>query len=55
MSTWYIPMNSKKETTESDKCASYSDILLNFDFNGRMTTTLLVYDKRDYFDFAFSV
>ena len=37
-----------KDTTESDKYASYSDILLNIDSNGRVTTTL--YDKSD--DFA---
>jgi hypothetical protein len=39
-----------KDTTESDKSASYLDILLNIDSNGRLTTTL--YDKRDDFDFA---
>jgi hypothetical protein len=39
-----------KDTTESDKSASYLDILLNIDSNGRLTTSL--YDKRDYFDFA---
>jgi hypothetical protein len=41
-----------KDTTESDKSASYLDILLNtcIDFNDRLTTTL--YDKRDGFDFA---
>jgi hypothetical protein len=39
-----------KDTTESDKSASYLDILLNIDSDGRLTTTL--YDKRDYFDFA---
>ena len=39
-----------KDTTESDRCASYLDILLNIDSNGRLTTTL--YDKRDDFDFA---
>ena len=37
-----------KDTTESDRCASYLDILLNIDSSGRLTTTL--YDKRD--DFA---
>ena len=39
-----------KDTTESDRCASYLDILLNMDSDGRLTTTL--YDKRDDFDFA---
>jgi hypothetical protein len=29
-----------KDTTESDKSASYLDILLNIDSNGKMTTTL---------------
>jgi hypothetical protein len=37
-----------KDNTESDKYASYLDILLKIDFNDRLTTTL--YDKRD--DFA---
>jgi hypothetical protein len=40
-----------KDTTESDKCISYLDILLNIDSNGRLTTSL--YDKRDDFDFAY--
>jgi hypothetical protein len=40
-----------KDITESDKSASYLDILLNIDSNGRLTTTL--YDKRD--DFYFSM
>jgi hypothetical protein len=39
-----------KDTKESDKSASYLDILLNIDSNGRLTTTL--YGKRDDFDFA---
>jgi hypothetical protein len=39
-----------KDTTESDKSASYLYILLNIDSNGRLTTSL--YDKRDDFDFA---
>jgi hypothetical protein len=39
-----------KDTTESDRSASYLDILLNIDSNGRMTTSL--YYKRDDFDFA---
>jgi hypothetical protein len=37
-----------KDTT--DKSASYLDILLNIDYNGRLTTSL--YDKRDDFNFA---
>jgi hypothetical protein len=28
-----------KDTTESDKSASYLDILMNIDFNGRLTTS----------------
>jgi hypothetical protein len=39
-----------KDTTESDKSASYLYILLNIDSNGRLTTSL--YDKRDDFNFA---
>jgi hypothetical protein len=39
-----------KGTTESEKSASYLDILPNIDSNGRLTTSL--YDKRDDFDFA---
>jgi hypothetical protein len=39
-----------KDTTESDKSASYLDILLNIDSNGTLTISL--YDKRDDFDFA---
>jgi hypothetical protein len=39
-----------KDTTESDKSASYLDILLNIDSSDRLTASL--YDKRDYFDFA---
>ena len=39
-----------KDTTESDRCVSDLDILLNIDSNGRLTTTS--YDKRDNFDFA---
>jgi hypothetical protein len=39
-----------KDTTESDKSASYLDILLNIDPNSRLTTSL--YDKRDDFGFA---
>ena len=41
-----------KETSEYDRCASYLDILLNIDSNGRLTTTCILYDKRDDFDFA---
>jgi hypothetical protein len=39
-----------KDTTESDKSASHLDILLNMDYNERLTASL--YDKRDGFDFA---
>jgi hypothetical protein len=39
-----------KDTTESDKCASYLDILLNIYSNDRLTTTL--YEKRNDIDFA---
>jgi hypothetical protein len=39
-----------KDTTEADKSASYIDISLNIDSNGRLITSL--YDKRDDFDFA---
>jgi hypothetical protein len=39
-----------KDTTESDKSASYLDIFLNIDSSGRLTTSL--YDKRDDFDFT---
>ena len=39
-----------KDTTESDKSASYLDILLNIDSNGRLTTSL--HDKRADFNFA---
>jgi hypothetical protein len=41
-----------KDIAESEKPASYLDILLNFHSNGRLTTTL--YDKRDDIDFAAS-
>ena len=39
-----------KDSTETDISASYLDILLNIDSNGRLTATL--YDKRDDFNFA---
>jgi hypothetical protein len=38
------------DTTESDRSASYLDILINIDSNGRLTTSLSY--KRDDFDFA---
>jgi hypothetical protein len=38
------------DTTESDKFASYIDILLNIDSSDRLITTIC--DKRDDFDFA---
>jgi hypothetical protein len=40
-----------KDTTESDKSASYLDILLNVDSNDILYDTSL-YDKRDDLDFA---
>jgi hypothetical protein len=46
----YFDEREIKDTTESDKSASYLDILLNIDSNGRLTTSL--YDKRDDSDFA---
>ena len=39
-----------KDTTESDVSASYLDILLEIDSNGRLTTTL--FDKLNDFHFA---
>jgi hypothetical protein len=39
-----------KDTTEFDKYASYLDIVLKIDTNGRLTTSF--YDKRDDFDFV---
>ena len=39
------------DTTESSMSASYVDILLNIDINGKLTTQR--YDKRD--DFSFSI
>jgi hypothetical protein len=51
MSTSYYPGELEiKDTTESNRYASYLDILLNIDSNGILTTTLC--DKRDDFDFA---
>jgi hypothetical protein len=41
-----------KDTIESDKSALYLDILLNFDSNGRLTTSL--YDNRGDFDLQLS-
>jgi hypothetical protein len=39
-----------KDTTESSTSASYLDVLLNIDADGKLTTQL--YDKRDDFNFA---
>jgi hypothetical protein len=39
-----------KDTTESDKSATYLDILINIDSDGRLITSL--YDKYDDFDFT---
>jgi hypothetical protein len=40
-----------KDTTEYDLSASYLDILRNIDPNGRLITTVTLYDKRDDFHF----
>ena len=47
LSIQYIPTNKIKDTTESSMSASYLDILLNIDIDGKLTTQL--YDKRDDF------
>ncbi|KAK3090002.1 hypothetical protein FSP39_008377 [Pinctada imbricata] len=39
-----------KETTETNNSASYLDIMLSYDTDGHMNTSL--YDKRDDFDFS---
>jgi hypothetical protein len=39
-----------KDTTESSTSASYLDLLLNIDSDGKLTTQL--YGKRDYFSFT---
>jgi hypothetical protein len=39
-----------KDTTECSTFASYLDILLKLDTNGKIMTP--VYDKRDYFNFS---
>jgi hypothetical protein len=39
-----------KDTTESSTSASYLDVLLELDTNGKITTQL--YDKRDGFNFS---
>jgi hypothetical protein len=39
-----------KDTTECSKSASYLDVLLKLDTNGKLTTPL--YDKQDYFNFS---
>ena len=48
---WHPSELEIKGTTESSMSASYLDILLNIDINGKLTTQL--YDKRD--DFSFSI
>jgi hypothetical protein len=50
MSTWYPDQLQIKDIIETDISASYLDILLNIDSNGRLITTL--YDKRDDFNFV---
>jgi hypothetical protein len=39
-----------KDTIECSACASYVDVLLKLDTNGKITTQL--YDKRDDFNFS---
>jgi hypothetical protein len=39
-----------KDTTECSASASYLDVLLKLDINGKITTQL--YDKRDDFNFS---
>jgi hypothetical protein len=46
----YLDELEEKDTIESDKYASYLDILLNINSKGRLTSTL--YDKCDDFHFA---
>ena len=46
----YLSELEIKNTTESSMSASYLDILLNRDINGKLTTQL--YDKKDYLNFS---
>ena len=45
----YLPEFEIKDTTESNTSASYLDLLLSFDRDGQLRTSL--YDKRDDFNF----
>ena len=47
----YLSEFEIKDTTESSTSASYLDVLLNIDADGKLTTQL--YDKRD--DFSFTI
>jgi hypothetical protein len=47
----YFQKVTYKDTTESSTSASYLDVLLNIDANGKLTIQL--YDKRD--DFSFTI
>jgi hypothetical protein len=51
LSIRYIPMNWKSKTPQCATCASYLDILLKLNTNGKITTQL--HDKR--YDFNFSI
>jgi hypothetical protein len=50
MSIWYIHMNWKSKTSQCSKSASYLDVLLTLDTNGKITIQL--YGKRDDFNFS---
>jgi hypothetical protein len=50
MSIPFIPMNWKSKTPQCSTSASYLDVLLKLDTNGKITTQL--YDKRDDFNFS---
>jgi hypothetical protein len=49
MSIRYIPMNRKSDIIECSTSASYFNVLLKLDTNGKITTQL--YDKRGDFNF----
>ena len=50
LSSIYPPELEVKETTETNNSASYLDIMLSYDTDGHMNTSL--YDKRDDFNFS---
>jgi hypothetical protein len=50
MSIRYIQMNWKSKIPQSSTSASYLDVLLKLDSNGKITTQR--YDKQDYFNFS---